>query len=70
VPDTGADRAGLRGTDPNANQLGDIMTHIDGAPIQSFADLRLVLDRYEPGDEIELTISRAGETLDVTVQLM
>jgi S1-C subfamily serine protease len=69
-PGTGADRAGLRGTDPNANQLGDIMTHIDGAPVQTFADLRLVLDRYEPGDEIELTISRDGDTLEVTVQLM
>ena len=69
-PGSGAARAGLRGTEPNANQLGDIIVRIDGEPVQSFRELRLVLDRYQPGDEVEVTVSRDGDTLDVVVPLM
>ena len=69
-PGSGAARAGLRGTEPNANQLGDIIVRIDGEPVQSFRELRLVLDRYQPGDEVEVTVSRDGEMHDVVVPLM
>jgi S1-C subfamily serine protease len=69
-PRSPAARAGLRGTEPNANQLGDIIVHIDGEPVQSLRDLRLVLDRYEPGNEVEVTISRDGEMLDIVVPLI
>ena len=69
-PRSGAASAGLRSTEPNANQLGDIILQIDGAPVRTFRDLRLVLDRYEPGDEVEVTISRDGDTQEVTVPLM
>ena len=64
-----AARAGLRGTEPDANQLGDIIVRIDGEPVQSLRDLRLVLDRYEPGDEVEVTVSRDGELQDLVVPL-
>ena len=69
-PQSGAASAGLRSTEPNANQLGDIILRIDGDPVPTFRDLRLVLDRYEPGDEVEVTISRDGDTQEVTVPLM
>ncbi len=69
-PGSGAARAGLRGTEPNANQLGDIIVRIDGEPVQSFRELRLVLDRYQPGDEVAVTVSRDGEMHDVVVPLM
>ena len=69
-PRSPAARAGLRGTEPNANQLGDIIVRIDGEPVQSLRDLRLVLDRYEPGNEVEVTISRDGEMLDIVVPLI
>ena len=69
-PGSGAARAGLRGTEPNANQLGDIIVRIDGEPVQSFRELRLVLDRYQPGDEIEVTVWRDGDLQDVVVPLM
>jgi S1-C subfamily serine protease len=68
-PRSGAARAGLRGTEPNANQLGDIIVRIDGEPVQSERDLRLVLDRYEPGDEVEVTVSRDGDLRDLVVPL-
>ena len=73
-PQSGAARAGLRSTEPNANQLGDIIVRIEGEPVRTTRDLRLVLDRYEPGDEIEVTISRENAdgrvTLEVIVPLM
>ena len=69
-PGSGAARAGLRGTEPNANQLGDIILRINDTDVLNVRDLRLVLDRYEPGQEVEVTISRDGETRDVMVPLM
>lgn len=69
-PRSPAAQAGLRGTDPNANQVGDIIVRIDGEPVQSWRDLRLVLDRYEPGDDIEVTVSRDGDLHDIVVPLM
>ncbi len=69
-PRSPAARAGLRGTEPNANQLGDIIVRIDGEPVQSLRDLRLVLDRYEPGDEVEVTISRDGEMHDIVIPVI
>ena len=72
TPESGAARVGLRGTDPNADQVGDIIVRIEGEPVQSLRDLRLVLDRYEPGDEVEVTIYRyrGGEMQDIVVPLM
>jgi len=69
-PQSGAARSGLRGTEPNANQLGDIILRIDGEPVPTDRDLRLVLDRYKPEDVVEVTISRDGATIEVTVPLM
>ena len=70
VTGSAAARAGLRGTEPSANQLGDIIVRIDGEPVQSFRELRLVLDRYQPGDVVEVTVSRDGDLLDIVVPLM
>ena len=68
-PDSGAARAGFRGTEPGANQLGDIIVQIDGEAVPTIADLRLILDRYQPGDEVDVTIIRDGETQDTVVTL-
>ena len=73
VAGSGADEAGLRGTDPNADQLGDIIVRIDGEDVLTISDLRVVLDRYEPGDEVEVSVYRDGdvETVEtVSVRLM
>lgn len=72
TPESGAARVGLRGTDPNADEVGDIIVRIENEPVQSLRDLRLVLDRYEPGDEVEVTIYRYrdGEMQDIVVPLM
>jgi len=69
-PRSAAARAGLRGIDWNANQLGDIIVRIDGEPVRSSRELLLVLDRYQPGDVVEVTVSRDGEMHDIVVPLM
>ena len=69
-PRSAAARAGLRGIDWNANQLGDIIVRIDGEPVRSSRELLLVLDRYQPGDVVEVTVSRDGEMHDIAVPLM
>jgi len=67
-PSSGAARADLRGTEPDA--LGDIIIQIDGEAVPTITYLRLILDRHQPGAEVTVTISRDGETLDVAVTLM
>ena len=69
IPNSGAARAGFRGTEPSANQLGDIIVRIDGEAVPSIAGLRLILDRYQPGDEVGVTIIRDGDTQDAVVTL-
>ena len=39
VPGSGADRAGLQGTDPNADQLGDIIVEVSQQPVSIPADV-------------------------------
>lgn len=53
LPDTPAQAAGLLS--------GDVITAVDGIPVQSAADLSGVMDQRRPGDTITLTwIDRAG----------
>lgn len=71
---SGAADAGLRGTEVSGNgrrvtQVGDVIQAIDGEPISSQGELRAVLDRYRPGDQVRVTILRDGETEDVVVRL-
>ncbi|MEE8129138.1 MAG: trypsin-like peptidase domain-containing protein, partial [Vicinamibacterales bacterium] len=65
---SGAAGAGLRGTEPDA--LGDIIVQINSEAVPTIADLRLILDRYQPGDEVSVTIIRDGETQNAVVTLM
>ena len=71
---SGAAEAGLRGTEVSRDgrqvaQVGDVIQAVDGEPIGSQGELRAVLDRYRPGDEVTVTILRDGDTLDVVVTL-
>lgn len=61
--------AGLIGVDVSRNRIGDIIQGIDGEAVNSLGELRAVLDRYDPGDEVTVTILRDGETQDVEIEL-
>lgn len=77
TPDSGADKAGLRGGDEEVTYRGgtltmggDIITAIDGIPLNSFDELLgYLVSNTEVGQEITLTIIRDGETLELPVTL-
>ena len=71
-PGTGAARAGLRGTSRAANGrlvLGDIIQAIDGEDVDGLGELRTILDRYDPGDEVSVTILRDDQPSEVRIQV-
>jgi putative serine protease PepD len=59
--DTPASRAGL--------QNGDVVTAVNGDSVDSADDLRRLIDSKSPGDSVELTVTRDGDSrkLDVTL---
>jgi putative serine protease PepD len=60
-PETPAAQAGL--------QVGDVVTEVDGETIESGDELRLAVEAHEPGDSLELTVKRDGDTRTLTVEL-
>jgi len=56
---SGAEKAGIK--------VGDVITAVDGTPVRSMDDLILQIRRKKVGDEVVLTISRGGQTSEVTV---
>ncbi len=72
-----ADNAGIQG----ANQIlrlyneriligGDIITAVDGQPVASVDDLRLLLEKKRPGDVVEVTLYRGRSKLRKSVTLL
>lgn len=70
-PNTGAARAGLRGITEENNQsvLGDVIQKIGDREVYTVADLLDILDEYEAGDTVPLTIFRESKTITVEVTL-
>jgi putative serine protease PepD len=50
-------------------QTGDVVTAVDGSTIADAQALRAAVDEHEPGDKIELTVRRAGQTKTLTLTL-
>lgn len=66
IPNYGADKAGIRSD--------DLIVAIDGKKIQNIAGLFGVIEKYEPGDQINVQAYRGPEkmsfTIDTTPQLI
>ena len=60
-PDSPADVAKMR--------RGDIVVSIDGQPVKSLRGLQGILSGYEPGNEVQLTYNRGGESRTCRVKL-
>ncbi len=56
-----ADKAGLKN--------GDIISHINGDKIDQSNSLPQLIDQYNPGDTVELTVIRDQKTLKIKVRL-
>jgi S1-C subfamily serine protease len=48
---------------------GDVITAVDGEPVETAEDLQRAIDAKAPGDRVELTVSRGGEIRTVEVEL-
>jgi putative serine protease PepD len=56
-----AQRAGI--------QPGDVVTRVDGEPVQDPDDVAAAIEDEAPGDEIEITVRRGGDERTLTVEL-
>jgi S1-C subfamily serine protease len=67
-----AQRAGLQPFTRNAEggiAAGDVITAVNDEPVKDFDDTMTILERYQPGDRVTLTVWRAGKSRKVTVTL-
>lgn len=76
VPGSPAGVAGLQGSTREVPVAGvpvpaggDVVLAINDQPVNDFADLLTQIAFSQPGESVDLTILRNGETLDVSVQL-
>lgn len=68
-----AERAGLRGISQDGGGnliLGDIVTSIDGTPMNDIDDLYRYLDKKQIGDTVQLEIFRDGKKSTVPLRLL
>ncbi len=62
IEGSAADRAGI--------QAGDIITHFGGDRVSDLEDgLGEAIEKYNPGDSVNVTVWREGETIEVNVTL-
>jgi 2-alkenal reductase len=64
-----AERAQLRGTDPQRGVLGDVIVAAEGQPVRTLADLTETLDRLGVGQTVTLTVRRNDSNRDVSVAI-
>jgi len=61
VSGSGADEGGLK--------IGDIITHINSAPINSFPELQEQLSKYGPGDKVNVSLQRDKDKKNLVITL-
>ncbi len=50
-------------------EIGDVVVALDGEPMTKISELSAAVKLYSPGDRVELTIERDGQTRVVSVEL-
>jgi Do/DeqQ family serine protease len=60
-PESAAEKGGI--------EAGDIITSVNGRPLESFQELRAKIASMGAGAEVELQVLRKGEKIDLTVTL-
>lgn len=71
-PGSSAEKAGLRPTRRDSTghvYLGDIITSLEDAPIESTNDLLTAFEHYKAGDVVALGVDRGGQHLTLKVPL-
>jgi 2-alkenal reductase len=67
IPGSPAERAGLRGIDPAAGTVGDVITSAEGEPVHRLTELADRLEQAGPGGKVNLTVTRDGRNRQVEV---
>jgi 2-alkenal reductase len=70
VPNSPAARAGLRGIDLKAKELGDVIVAVNDKPVRRLADLTELLEQAGVGKTVQLTVSRGGKRVTVPVDII
>lgn len=71
-PDSPADKAGLKGVSRNKFgeiEHGDVITGINAKEIKNSNDLFLALEKYNPGDKVEISYKRGEKKQKVSLVL-
>jgi S1-C subfamily serine protease len=76
VPDSPADQAGIEGGSADVTidgqqfkAGGDVITEVDGHEVTGMDDVIAAVNSKHPGDDVDLTLVRKGESRTVTVTL-
>jgi len=69
LPGSPAQRAGLRGVDPQTGQIGDIIVGVNGKPVRRLSDLIQALEQTGVGQSVEIAVERQGRTVTVPVNV-
>ncbi len=68
-PSSAAAGAGLVGLDRRSGRLGDVITEVNGRPVQTIAEFAAALDEAGIGNEIDLTVLRNGRERTVRLRV-
>ncbi|MBI4200580.1 MAG: trypsin-like peptidase domain-containing protein [Chloroflexi bacterium] len=73
APSSPAAAVGLRGAGPDASGIpgpeGDVITAVDGRAVRSVEELASYFNTVQPGDTVDLSVVREGQTLQLNVAL-
>jgi 2-alkenal reductase len=70
VPGSPAEQAGLRGVDPRAGAIGDIIVGVEDAPVKRLSDLTDRLERTGVGNTVQLRVMRDNRSRTVDVRIV
>lgn len=72
-PNSPADKAGLQALAYDRNDRlirGDLVTAVNGKRVVNFSEFQYVVRTYAPGDTVNLSVIRAGKTLNLQLTLV
>ena len=70
VPGSPAERAGLRGVNPQTGALGDVITGANGQPVRRLTDLTDQIEQAGVGKSVDLTVHRGTSSLSMAVDII
>jgi 2-alkenal reductase len=70
TPGSSAHAAGIRGIDRQRRVLGDVITHINGKPVRTVAEIASILQDAGVASTVEVTVQRGGSSRLVMVTVM